>query len=43
MDMLTGYDKDNIAPAILKKLRKNYIPLEEMQPEVVTKVSKVRW
>jgi dynein heavy chain len=40
MDLLTGYDKDNIQDSRLKKLRKMYIPLEEMQPEVVQKVSK---
>lgn len=40
MDLLTGYDKDNIAEARLKKLRKQYIPMEEMNPEVVQKVSK---
>ena len=40
MDMLTGYDKDNIADAKLKKLRKTYLPMEEMQPDVVQKVSR---
>ena len=38
LEMLTTYDKDNISASILKKLRKNYIPLEEMQPEIVQKV-----
>ena len=40
MDMLMNYDKDNIAEAKLKKLRKNYLNLDEMQPDVVQKVSK---
>lgn len=40
MELLTGYDKDNIAEAKLKKLRKQYINLDEMQPEIVQKVSK---
>ena len=40
MELLTGYDKDNIAEAKLKKLRKHYINLDEMQPETVQKVSK---
>ena len=40
MELLTGYDKDNIAEAKLKKLRKLYINLDEMQPETVSKVSK---
>jgi dynein heavy chain len=39
MESLTLYDKDNIPEARLKKLRKNYINLEEMQPEFVKKVS----
>ena len=33
MELLTGYDKDNIGEAKLKKLRKQYINLDEMQPE----------
>ena len=40
MEMLTGYDKDNIPEAKLKKLRKTYINLDEMNPDVVAKVSK---
>ena len=40
MDLLTGYDKDNIPEARLKKFRTKYLNAEEMQPEVVTKVSK---
>ena len=40
MELLTGYDKDNIAESKLKKLRKQYINLDEMQPETVQKVSK---
>eukprot|EP00605_Chrysophyceae_sp_TOSAG23-4_P002255 GSChrysophyteH1.ASY1.ANO1.2499.1 assembled CDS len=40
MDMLTGYDKDNIPASRLKKLRKDYINVPEFQPETVEKVSK---
>jgi dynein heavy chain len=40
LDSLQNYDKDNIAESRLKKLRKNYINLEEMQVEVISKVSK---
>lgn len=40
MELLTGYDKDNIPEARLKKLRKNYIGVDEFQPDVVQKVSK---
>ena len=40
LDSLTGYDKDNIPPARLKKLRKEYINSPEFQPELVEKVSK---
>ena len=40
MDLLVNYDKENIPEARLKKLRKQYINAEEMQVEVITKVSK---
>ncbi|RYH31858.1 hypothetical protein EON65_01740 [archaeon] len=40
MDLLTNYDRDNIAESRLKKLRKQYISAEEMQEEVIQKVSK---
>ena len=40
MDLLTGYDKDNIEAKRLKTLRKQYIPVDEMQPDIVQKVSK---
>jgi len=40
MDLLTGYDKDNIPESRLKKLRKQYISAEEMQVEVIQKVSR---
>jgi dynein heavy chain len=40
MDLLTGYDKDNIPESRLKKLRKQYINAEEMQVEVIEKVSR---
>jgi len=40
LDLLQNYDKDNIAESRLKKLRKQYINAEEMQVEVILKVSK---
>eukprot|EP01039_Chlorochromonas_danica_P005727 gene5727-6311_t len=40
MDLLQTYDKDNIPESRLKKLRKQYINAEEMQEEVIQKVSK---
>lgn len=40
MDLLTNFDKDNIPEARLKKLRKTYINLDEMNPDVVAKVSR---
>ncbi|KAJ1441552.1 dynein heavy chain, N-terminal region 2-domain-containing protein, partial [Ochromonadaceae sp. CCMP2298] len=40
LDMLVNFDKDNIAESRLKKLRKQYINAEEMQVEVISKVSK---
>lgn len=40
MDLLQNYDKDNIAESRLKKLRKQYINAEEMQVDVIQKVSK---
>jgi dynein heavy chain, axonemal len=40
MELLTGYDKDNIAESKLKRLRKQYINLDEMQPETLQKVSR---
>jgi dynein heavy chain, axonemal len=39
-EMLMEFDKDNIPEKRLKKLRKDYINLEEMQPDVITRVSK---
>jgi dynein heavy chain len=40
LEMLQNFDKDNIPESRLKKLRKQYIPAEEMQVEVISKVSK---
>ena len=40
MDLLKGYDKDNIAASRLKKLRKDYINNPDFQPETVERVSK---
>merc|ERR1719446_765930 len=36
---LTGYDKDNIEPDRIAKIRAEYIPLENFKPEVVKKSS----
>jgi dynein heavy chain len=32
---LKGYDKDNIDPARIAKLRKEFIPLENFKPDIV--------
>lgn len=40
MDLLTNFDKDNIPEKRLKKLRKDFINLDEMQPDTIVKVSK---
>jgi len=40
LEQLQNYDKDNIPESRLKKLRKQYIQAEEMQVEVIQKVSK---
>lgn len=40
LELLQNYDKDNIPESRLKKLRKQYINAEEMQVEVIQKVSK---
>ncbi len=39
LDSLKNYDKDNIPPAIIKKIRDKYIPMEEFNPDTVAKVS----
>ncbi|KAG6455707.1 hypothetical protein O3G_MSEX009350 [Manduca sexta] len=39
LDSLKNYDKDNIAPAIMKKIRDKYIPDREFDPAVIAKVS----
>eukprot|EP00636_Phaeomonas_parva_P005019 CAMPEP_0118865410 /NCGR_PEP_ID=MMETSP1163-20130328/9686_1 /TAXON_ID=124430 /ORGANISM="Phaeomonas parva, Strain CCMP2877" /LENGTH=88 /DNA_ID=CAMNT_0006799637 /DNA_START=1 /DNA_END=264 /DNA_ORIENTATION=- len=39
LDRLKTYDKDNISPSILKKIRAKYIPREEFQVVNVAKVS----
>ena len=39
VQLLKEYDKDNIDPKALKKLRKDYLHLEETDPAVVGKVS----
>lgn len=48
LDSLKTYDKDNIPPAVIKKIRDKYIPLEDFNPGAVSKVSSacegmVRW
>ena len=39
LDRLINYDKDNIPPKIMEKIRKQYIDDEEFQPEKVAKAS----
>ncbi|XP_052759353.1 dynein axonemal heavy chain 3 [Galleria mellonella] len=39
LESLKNYDKDNIAPAIMKKIRDKYIPDREFDPVVIAKVS----
>ena len=39
MDLLKDFDKDNVPPSILKRLRKNYTGTEEMAVDVVGKTS----
>ncbi|XP_068632055.1 dynein axonemal heavy chain 3 [Battus philenor] len=39
LESLKNYDKDNIPPAIMKKIRDKYIPDREFDPVVISKVS----
>ncbi|XP_041978336.1 dynein axonemal heavy chain 3 [Aricia agestis] len=39
LESLKNYDKDNIPPAIMKKIREKYIPDREFEPSVIAKVS----
>ncbi|CAH3998948.1 unnamed protein product [Pieris brassicae] len=39
LESLKNYDKDNIHPAIMKKIRDKYIPDREFDPAVISKVS----
>ncbi|XP_039753870.1 dynein heavy chain 3, axonemal [Pararge aegeria] len=39
LESLKNYDKDNIPPAIMKKIRDKYIPDREFDPAVIAKVS----
>ncbi|XP_045771343.1 dynein axonemal heavy chain 3 isoform X1 [Maniola jurtina] len=39
LESLRNYDKDNIPPAIMKKIRDKYIPDREFDPAVIAKVS----
>ncbi|XP_045448983.1 dynein axonemal heavy chain 3 [Melitaea cinxia] len=39
LESLKNYDKDNIPPAIMKKIRDKYIPDREFDPMVIAKVS----
>ncbi|XP_049869343.1 dynein axonemal heavy chain 3 [Pectinophora gossypiella] len=39
LESLKNYDKDNIAPAIMKKIRDKYIPDRDFDPAVISKVS----
>eukprot|EP01138_Halocafeteria_seosinensis_P015539 gb/GECG01015857.1/.p1 GENE.gb/GECG01015857.1/~~gb/GECG01015857.1/.p1 ORF type:complete len:1604 (+),score=253.95 gb/GECG01015857.1/:1-4812(+) len=40
LDRLTNYDKDNIDPKIIAKIRKTYIPDPEFDPDRVAKAAK---
>ena len=35
LDRLKSYDKDNIAPALMKRIREKYIPNPEFEPDIV--------
>ncbi|XP_063362018.1 dynein axonemal heavy chain 3 [Cydia amplana] len=39
LENLKAYDKDNIPPAVMKKIRDKYIPDREFDPAVIAKVS----
>ncbi|KAH9628460.1 hypothetical protein HF086_005913 [Spodoptera exigua] len=39
LESLKNYDKDNIPPAIMKKIRERYIPDRDFDPAVIAKVS----
>ncbi|XP_072168572.1 dynein axonemal heavy chain 3-like [Diadema setosum] len=39
LDALKSYDKDNIAPAVIKKIRDKYIPNPDFKPEVIKNIS----
>jgi len=39
LSRLVTYDKDNIAPDVIAKIRSDYIPLENFTPEIVEKSS----
>lgn len=39
LESLKNYDKDNIHPSIMKKIRDKYIPDREFDPAVIAKVS----
>ncbi|XP_053383461.1 dynein axonemal heavy chain 3-like [Mercenaria mercenaria] len=39
LDKLKAYDKDNIAPAVIKKIRDKYIPNPEFDPVVIKNAS----
>ncbi|XP_064624417.1 dynein axonemal heavy chain 3-like [Lineus longissimus] len=39
LDRLKGYDKDNIPPAIMKKIRQTYIPNADFNPNIIKNAS----
>lgn len=39
LQALKDFDKDNIKPDIMAKLRKEYIPLKDFKPNIVAKAS----
>ncbi len=39
LDLLRAYDKDNIPPSVMKRIRERYIPNPEFNPNIVRHVS----
>merc|ERR1719421_1232775 len=39
VEQLKAYDKDNIPPRIIKRIREQYIPMEDFTPEKAAKAS----
>ena len=39
LDSLKSYDRDNINPTVIKKIREKYVPMEDFNPQAMSKVS----